>query len=106
MPSVQKRLGQSVDIQTLEDMIQRHTERFERMFVIVDVINECEATGQVEKMLLGLAKSGRNLRLLIPSTNSPKQTWKDFPEYISGRELHGHEDRQRRYPQLCRPQDC
>lgn len=47
--------------------------------MIVDAINESEATDQVEKMLLDLAKSCRNLRLLISSTSSPKQTWTDFP---------------------------
>lgn len=77
MPLIRKRLGRSLDIQKLEDMLRRHTEGFERMFLVIDAINESETTDEIENTLWNLAKFCKNLRLLISSTSSPKQTWSD-----------------------------
>lgn len=79
MPLVQKRRGHRLDFRKLVDMFQRHTKGFERVFVIVDAINESKVTDQVEEMRLDWAKSCKNLRLLISSTSSSKQNWTEFP---------------------------
>jgi len=47
------------------------------MFLVIDAINESETTDEIENTLWNLAKFCKNLRLLISSTSSPKQTWSD-----------------------------
>lgn len=70
----QQQTESNVKLGQLKDIFRRHTAGLDRIFIFVDAINESQSSDQVEEMLSDLAKSCQNVRLVLSSTYSVKQS--------------------------------
>jgi len=69
MPMVEKKFGRNINLKDLKEIFQRHTAALERVFVVIDAVNESEVSEQVKEMLFDLASSCKNIRMIITSTS-------------------------------------
>ena len=75
LPMAQKGLGRSMNLGVLVDIFRRHTTSRSFVFVAVDAINESEIPDKVNQMLLTLAETCENLRMIVTSTSSVDHAW-------------------------------
>ncbi|XTI92171.1 hypothetical protein V2W45_1421691 [Cenococcum geophilum] len=59
-----------LSVKQLEEIFIRHTKRLPRVFVCVDAVNECQDAATIVDLLLRLALSCSNLRMLVTSTRN------------------------------------
>lgn len=59
----------------LKDVFRRHTATLNRLYIVVDAINESEVGEDVKMLLFSLAQTCANVRLLITSTASVDRYW-------------------------------
>ena len=75
LPMAQKQLGRSMDLEELVDIFRRHTGGLNRAFIVIDAINESERAEEIQKVLLNLAETCKNIRLIVTSTSRINGSW-------------------------------
>lgn len=64
-----------MDFKELTDIFQHHTARLNRVFVVIDAINESEVPDKIQLVLLDLAETCKNMRLIVTSTSKMNNSW-------------------------------
>ncbi|KAL8860992.1 MAG: hypothetical protein Q9178_002505 [Gyalolechia marmorata] len=75
LPMAQEGRGRSIDLEVLVDIFRRYTNSRGFVFVAVDAINESEIPDKVNQMLLTLAETCENIRMIVTSTSGVDHAW-------------------------------